>query len=1083
MHRWHTRARPFLGALLAMALLVPGTAHGDPLSDFDDGTTQGWTKVLPFGGRLLTFTTGGNPGGFIAVDDTVAGGGGLYLSAPPEFTGDLSIYAAILWDENLEHTSPPPGTPSYPILVGADGTRYRPISRVPIPLEAWRARGVRLEAQHWELVFGTASFEDVLANVAELWMDVDCNAQYGREVGLDNIRLSTTEAPPEPSPTYSVVGCVGICPAGDLTFDVYVNDPLGSPIDGAVVEVSFAACDSVRLCAPDPLDDYWFVPGRFTVAMLTDAGGLAHFAIRGGGVSAGRLAEIRAEGVLLATTSVRSPDLNGDLAVYTSDYPEFMSRYGTYDAVADFNCDGLVDPADLATFLAHFNGHPNPNACPAAEYTLTVSVDGPGAVTKDPDRTQFDHGETVRLTAVPDPGADFETWSGDAGGSENPLDLLMDGNKSVTANFGGYTLTVNVVGQGTVTKTPDLPSYAPGSTVDLDAQPAVGWHFVAWSGDLAGTDPSTSILMDADHTVTATFEINRYPLTVNVAGSGTVTRNPDQALYDHGTTVQLTAVPATCWLFQSWSGDASGPANPTTVLMDTAKTVTATFFEPTAISAGHSTVPAYMTLTGTVGGTADAAEAFTVVTRTAAGCPVEGATVRLVFTGCPDVQPAGTQPWPGVSINCGTRVVSKQTDASGEAQFVVVGSVQSRASNGVPGCVQVRADPGDVLLGSMTVNVYDHDFRDGVRSQDIYYWLCDFFMGMNPVRSDYNHASGVTAADLSLYLGYFLSDRRATESGARCDGIPVASRVFTTPDSGLRLGWGDCDGGGGSRTLVLPCDSNSGELTPIVGSVVLPEWTGYRDLVAFEAVVDLVTELGRPTPDWWRVDAAGCRNGAFTIEFPDPQSCVDPGVTPFGSTIRTEYPYGAPNVTRLWLGGVLGNVYEATAGEEISLFALRLSPTKTVGPGACEGCQDSAMLVFRSIEFFQNSGACVLPTATDSTLRILRGQSTRAWVAAHGPVGVDVPAGDFASRLALRLAGSNPVSGALRIGLAAPDRGTVTVDVLDVGGRVIERHEVLPAGGEQVLTLGSGRRLAPGIYFVRAQQAGESVRLKAVALR
>ena len=65
-------------------------------------------------------------------------------------------------------------------------------------------------------------------------------------------------------------------------------------------------------------------------------------------------------------------------------------------------------------------------------------------------------------------------------------------------------------------------------------------------------------------------------MTVN-ATNGTVTKLPDQATYDHGTVVQLTAVPATGYHFVNWTGDASGTDLTTSVTMDGDKTVTANF--------------------------------------------------------------------------------------------------------------------------------------------------------------------------------------------------------------------------------------------------------------------------------------------------------------------------------------------------------------------------------------------------------------------------------------------------------------------------------------------------------------------------
>jgi hypothetical protein len=1068
-------------ALAAVAI----DARADIVSDFDDGSLQNWSKLEPFHGHLYNPGSGGAPGGYMRVEDTMAGGGGLYALAPPEFTGDLSAYTGIAWDESLATCSPPPLLPSYPILVGADGTQYRPRDLSATPTAVWRHRLVPFVETAWELVSGTgtASFAGVLVNVTQLLMNGDCNTQCTVEVGIDNVRLATA---PIPSAAYSSVGCVTICPAGDATFDVQVIDTAGFPIPGAQVTVSFAACDSVVLCWPGPGDPYTFVQGRFTVARAADAAGRASFGIRGGGTSALPLAEVRADGVPLAQTTVASPDLDGDLTVGSADLALFMQRYqlGQWGPETDYNCDGFMDLADFALFSSHIQGHPG-GYCTPAVHTLTVLVSGGGAVPRDPDRTSYDHGQSVRLTAVPDPGWRFDSWSGDVAGTVSPVDVVMDGDKTVTATFvpgaPSYTLTVNVVGQGTVVKDPDQPSYAAGTPVGLTAQPAVGWHFAGWSGDLAGTDNPATIVMDADRAVTATFEVNTYPLTVDVQGTGTVVRSPDLALYPHGTRVTLTPVPGSCWVFDRWEGDLTGAANPDSVLMDGAKSVTAVFSYPGNVPYS-GWAPSCIRVVGTTEGVAHASAAFDVTVFNAAGCAVQGATVKLDFSGCPDIRPSATQAYPGVSVNCATHTVSAVTNASGVARFVVVGAVLNRGSSGAPGCVAIRADPGNVSLGTTTASAFDHDGRDGVDSRDLFLWLCDFYTGMQPPRADYNCASGVTGADLSLFLAHYF-DELSMESGPRCDGVPNVSRVFVSPDSGLRLGWGDCDGGGGGRTLVLPCNTNSGSLPSIVGSVVMPAWSGYRGIVSFDAVVDIVTELGRPTPDWWRVDPNGCRSGALQVATSDlTHTCTDAGWSQLAG-LKIKYPFGAPNVTRLTiLGAVAATAAVPAAGDEVGLFELRFDWRKTTGAFACEGCRDSAMLIFRSIDFRQST-MCAMPANTDTTLRMLRGLSSRAYVCSQGPIGVDVPAVPFATRLAVRLLGGNPANGPLRLGLAAPGEGDVRLDVIDVSGRVVLRRTLESDAAERTVTLGGPGGLAPGVYFVRARQAGAEASLRAVVLQ
>ncbi|MEM4398157.1 MAG: cellulase family glycosylhydrolase, partial [Candidatus Woesearchaeota archaeon] len=129
-------------------------------------------------------------------------------------------------------------------------------------------------------------------------------------------------------------------------------------------------------------------------------------------------------------------------------------------------------------------------------YTLSISVNptGSGSVTLNPSGGSYTAGSQVTLTAQPNSGYIFSSWSGDLTGTQNPATIIMDSNKVVTANFsqsgGGttYTLTVNVspAGSGVVYLNPSQGSYTAGSQVTLTAQPNSGYIFSSWSGDLTG---------------------------------------------------------------------------------------------------------------------------------------------------------------------------------------------------------------------------------------------------------------------------------------------------------------------------------------------------------------------------------------------------------------------------------------------------------------------------------------------------------------------------------------------------------------------------------------------------------------------
>src|SRR5207244_945257 len=146
---------------------------------------------------------------------------------------------------------------------------------------------------------------------------------------------------------------------------------------------------------------------------------------------------------------------------------------------------------------------------------------------------------------------------------------VMTRNRSLTATFAinTYTLSVATSGSGSVTKSPDQPIYDYGTAVTLTAIPATGWHFVGWSGDTTASASPLSLVMTRNRSLTATFAIDTYTLSVATVGSGSVTKTPDQPTYDHGTAVTLAAFPAPGWRFIGWSGDTTASGTPLSLVM------------------------------------------------------------------------------------------------------------------------------------------------------------------------------------------------------------------------------------------------------------------------------------------------------------------------------------------------------------------------------------------------------------------------------------------------------------------------------------------------------------------------------------
>lgn len=238
-----------------------------------------------------------------------------------------------------------------------------------------------------------------------------------------------------------------------------------------------------------------------------------------------------------------------------------------------------VAPPELVGFT---RVPPTPTNTPVPGSTLTIVITGQGTVTKNPANPQ--PGDWVTLTAVPASGWTFAGWGDDLSGTNNPAAILMDTDKTVSALFveQTFTLTVDVLGNGSVTVTPNQGSYNNGQVVTLQAVPSPGFLFIAWAGDLTGSAATQQLVMNSDKSVQAIFQVSCYPLNTAVApaGWGTVSVSPAPncgTQYAHGTVVTLTAAPATGRLFGEWSGSLSATSNPVSLAMTGPRSITANF--------------------------------------------------------------------------------------------------------------------------------------------------------------------------------------------------------------------------------------------------------------------------------------------------------------------------------------------------------------------------------------------------------------------------------------------------------------------------------------------------------------------------
>ncbi|HSB68895.1 MAG TPA: LamG-like jellyroll fold domain-containing protein, partial [Candidatus Methylomirabilis sp.] len=174
-----------------------------------------------------------------------------------------------------------------------------------------------------------------------------------------------------------------------------------------------------------------------------------------------------------------------------------------------------------------------------------------------------------------------------------------------------YSLTVTRqgTGAGTVTSAPAgitcgaacTVDFVMGAPVTLTASPDATSTFTGWSGACSGTEVTCAPTMSEARSVTASFTLRTYTVTVTPAGTGvgTVTSNLGgiacgstctSTPLASGTSVTLTASTVSGSTFAGWSGEGCTGTGTCTVSMTQARVVTATFQDATPPTITHAPV-------------------------------------------------------------------------------------------------------------------------------------------------------------------------------------------------------------------------------------------------------------------------------------------------------------------------------------------------------------------------------------------------------------------------------------------------------------------------------------------------------------
>ena len=270
---------------------------------------------------------------------------------------------------------------------------------------------------------------------------------------------------------------------------------------------------------------------------------------------------------------------SGEVLVVAGENQTFTISPDEGYRIADVFVDGESAGATTAYTFENVSSDHTIQASFQKTQTLTLlSVPDVGGLT-DPGSGEhiFDTGTIVDITAFATDGYRFVNWTGDtdtvADVDAASTTIVMEGDIQIAANFilqVPLTVVRAGTGNGLVTSEPAgivcgddcTADFDSNASVTLMAEPATGSSLTGWSEPGCSGDTCT-VTMDQVRTVTATFTLNQYQLTIKRQGQGTVSSFPAgiacgltcSAMFDYGTLVTLSPVPAIGYSFSGWLED------------------------------------------------------------------------------------------------------------------------------------------------------------------------------------------------------------------------------------------------------------------------------------------------------------------------------------------------------------------------------------------------------------------------------------------------------------------------------------------------------------------------------------------------
>ena len=323
------------------------------------------------------------------------------------------------------------------------------------------------------------------------------------------------------------------------------------------------------------------------------------------------------------------------------------ANYHVLDVLVDGSSVGAVTTYNFTNVLAN---HTISATFAINTFTITASAGANGSITPS---------GAVGVNAAASQGFTITPSA-----NYHVLDVLVDGSSVgavTTYNF------ANVLANHTISASFAIDSYtirassglggsiAPSGNVAVNAganqafvmTADTGYHLadVLVDGSSVGAVTNynfTNVL--ANHQILASFALDAHALAITVVGGGSVTKSPNQASYDYGTPVTLTAVPAVGFAFVGWSGDTTTSSNPLSIVVTANHAYTATFADTaaptvtvTAPNGGENLgVGTHANLTWTAGDNVGVTAIDLFLSRAGAGGPFDSIATNQSNTGSYD---------------------------------------------------------------------------------------------------------------------------------------------------------------------------------------------------------------------------------------------------------------------------------------------------------------------------------------------------------------------------------------------------------------------------------------------------------------